>query len=159
MGSDKRPKPRLRINFLKKEDRSSSQTTHDEILDSLTKQAHSNEKPITQVNDQVAMTEDSGHFQDQEFLKGGRSENKRSRHAGRSAFLLFIGGFVAIWSYGYLTGAYDIPYLSSLTRTPEFQTSAQTVSANLLPAGMLSAAALVAALFLHHRRVSRSPRN
>lgn len=155
MGSDsKRPKPRLRISFLHKDDRrESGYATHDEILDSLTRQPHPQEVPPEQVTGRSVESVESARFEGH-TASPNTPTRSRERHAGTIAVSLFFAGFVVIWVYGYLTGAYDIPYLSALTRTPEFQVGFQSVSSNLLLASLIVAAVIVAVLFKRHKRKS-----
>ena len=117
LGSDsKKPsKPRLRFNFLgKNERRKSTHTIHEDILNSLTRHARSHGETTEERTSQVAESVDSAQLEEQIRLPTNPAGSKGNIHAGRTAFLLFVAGFLAVWSYGYLTGAYDIPYLSTL---------------------------------------------
>ncbi len=58
--------------------------------------------------------------------------------------MIFLGGFLAVWLYGYYTKAYEIPYLSNLTQSAEVQLGTQIASAHPI---LLSAAA-ASVLFL-----------
>ena len=79
----------------------------------------------------------------------------RSRGSARGALAVFLGGFVSVWLYGYLTKAYDIPYLSGVTQSPEVQTSIQLVSSHPTIFGAVTGTVLLGALgasYLRHRR-------
>jgi len=43
----------------------------------------------------------------------------RNRGSARGVLVIFLGGFLAVWLYGYVTGAYEIPYLRGVTTSPE----------------------------------------
>ena len=79
-----------------------------------------------------------------------------SGHPGRFAFLIFIGGFLAAWSYGYVTGAYSIPYISSIVQNRAVQVGIRTATANPVPTGVISASMFLAILYALHRR--KTPR-
>jgi hypothetical protein len=76
----------------------------------------------------------------------------RKRGSARGALVVFLGGFLAVWLYGYVTGAYEIPYLKGVTGSPEVQVGVQLVSANPVLFGAVSASVLLGALYLRHRK-------
>ena len=122
--------------------------TRDEILSSLTKQAHPQEGPL----EEVPETEEAAKLQDpNQTVIPGRTRNRGS---ARGVLVIFLGGFLAVWLYGYVTGAYEIPYLSSVTKSPEAQLGVQLVSSNPILFGALSASVLLGAFYLRHRRKS-----
>jgi hypothetical protein len=76
----------------------------------------------------------------------------RNRSSARGALVVFLGGFLAVWLYGYVTGAYEIPYLKGVTESPEVQAGVQLVSSNPVLFGAISASVLLGALYLRHRK-------
>jgi len=66
--------------------------------------------------------------------------------------MVFLGGFLAVWLYGYVTGAYEIPYLRGVTQSPEVQVGVQFASSNPILFGAVSASVLFGALYLRHRK-------
>jgi len=120
--------------------------TRDDILNSLTKQQHPQQGPLEEVPD----TEEPAQFQnpDQTVVPA----KIRNRGSARGALIIFLGGFLAVWLYGYVTGAYEIPYLSGVTKSPEVQVGVQLVSSNPILFGAVSASVLLGALYLRHRR-------
>ncbi len=76
----------------------------------------------------------------------------RNRGSARGALAVFLGGFLAVWLYGYVTGAYEIPYLRGVTESPEVQVGVQLVSSNPVLFGAVSASVLLGALYLRHRK-------
>ena len=76
----------------------------------------------------------------------------RNRGSARGALVIFLGGFLAVWLYGYATGAYEIPYLRGVTQSPEVQVGVQFASSNPILVGALSASVLIGALYLRHRK-------
>lgn len=68
-----------------------------------------------------------------------------------------MGGFFAVWLYGYVTKAYDIPYLSGVTQSPEVQIGIQLASSHPIILGAVSGVVLVSALgafYLRHKKKS-----
>jgi len=57
-----------------------------------------------------------------------------------------------VWLYGYVTGAYEIPYLKGVTESPEVQIGVQLVVSNPIAFGAVSASVLLGALYLRHRK-------
>jgi hypothetical protein len=76
----------------------------------------------------------------------------RNRGSARGALVVFLGGFLAVWLYGYVTGAYEIPYLKGVTESPEVQVGAQLVSSSPILFGAVSVSVLLGALYLRHRK-------
>jgi hypothetical protein len=76
----------------------------------------------------------------------------RNRGSALGALVIFLGGFLAVWLYGYVTGAYEIPYLRGLTQSPEIQVGIQIASSNPILFGVVSASVLLGALYLRHRK-------
>jgi len=66
--------------------------------------------------------------------------------------VIFLGGFLAVWLYGYVTGAYEIPYLRGVTTNPEIQVGVQLVSSNPILFGAISASVLLGALYFRHKK-------
>ena len=125
---------------------SKENVTRDDILNSLTKRQHPGEGPMEEVPD----TEEAVQFPDpdQTIVPA----KIRGRGSARGALAIFLGGFLAVWLYGYVTGAYEIPYLSGVTKNPEVQVGVHLVSSNPILFGALSASVLLGALYLRHRR-------
>src|SRR5216684_4549731 len=133
MGSDskKPPRPRHLFSFSgqSKQPETSSKpraagVTRDEILNSLTKHAHPEQGPVEEESE----IEESAQFQ--ESNQTTVPVRTRNRGSARGALAVFLGGFLAVWLYGYLTGAYEIPYLRGVTESPEVQVGVQLVSSN-----------------------------
>lgn len=156
MGSDskKPPKPRHKFSFsgqtklpeIVAAPRSSG-VTRDDILNSLTKHAHPQESSEEFPDVGYASPQDSN-----ERVVPART---RSRGSARGAFLIFLGGFLAVWLYGYVTHAYDIPYLRGVIESPEVQTASQLVTSNPILFGAFSGSFLfgaLGALYLRHRK-------
>jgi hypothetical protein len=79
----------------------------------------------------------------------------RSRGSARGAFVIFLGSFLAVWLYGYVTGAYEIPYLRMVTENPEIQTGFQLASSHPFLFAAATGSLLFVALgifYLRHRR-------
>ncbi|TMI59166.1 hypothetical protein E6H18_00455 [Candidatus Bathyarchaeota archaeon] len=119
--------------------------TRDDILNSLTKHAHPQEPEQT-----VPETEEAAQFQ-------GPNETAvevraRNRGSARGALVIFLGGFVAVWLYGYVTGAYEIPYLRGVTQNPAVQVWVQLASSNPILFGAVSLSVLLGAIYLLHRK-------
>ncbi len=154
LGSDskKPPRPRHRFSFSgqsKRPEGSSmpraANVTRDDILNSLTKHAHPQEPEQT-----VPETEEAAQFQ-------GPNETAvevraRNRGSARGALVIFLGGFVAVWLYGYVTGAYEIPYLRGVTQNPAVQVGVQLASSNPILFGAVSLSVLLGAIYLLHRK-------
>ena len=155
LGSDskKPPRPRHLFSFSgqSKQPEGSSMpraanVTRDDILNSLTKHAHPQQGPVEEVSE----IEESAQVQD--LNQTAVPVRTRNRSSARGALVVFLGGFLAVWLYGYVTGAYEIPYLKGVTESPEVQAGVQLVSSNPILFGALSASILLAALYLRHRR-------
>ncbi len=155
MGSDskKPPRPRHRFSFSgpSKQPEASSKpreanVTRNDILNSLTKYAHPQEGSV----EEVPETEEAVQVQDPN--QRAVPARIRNRGSARGALVVFLGGFLAVWLYGYVTGAYEIPYLRGVTESPEVQVGAQLVSANPVLFGAVSASVLLGALYLRHRK-------
>ena len=60
-----------------------------------------------------------------------------------------------MWLYGYVTKAYDIPYLSSVTQSPEIQAGVQLASSHPIILGAVTGTVLLGTLgafYLRHRK-------
>jgi len=154
LGSDskKPPRPRHLFSFSgqSKQPESSStppaaNVTRDDILNSLTKHAHPQ-----QGLEEVSEIEESAQVQD--LNQTVIPVRTRNRSSARGALVVFLGGFLAVWLYGYVTGAYEIPYLKGVTESPEVQVGVQLVSSNPVLFGAVSASVLLGALYLRHRK-------
>jgi len=155
MGSDskKPPRPRHLFSFSgqsKQPEGSSTpraaNVTRDDILNSLTKHAHPQQGPVEEVSE----IEESAQVQD--LNQTAVPVRTRNRSSARGALVVFLGGFLAVWLYGYVTGAYEIPYLKGVTESPEVQVGVQLVSSNPVLFGAVSASVLLGALYLRHRK-------
>ena len=116
--------------------------SNDDILDSMTKHTRPQDSPQDQAP---------------QFENADETVARRVHHRGsaRGALAVFLGGFVSVWLYGYVTKAYDIPYLSGVTQSPEVQTSIQQASSHPLILGAVTGTVLLGALgafYLRHRR-------
>ncbi len=155
LGSDskKPPRPRHRFSFSgqSKQPEGSSMprstnVTRDDILNSLTKHAHPQQGPVEEVSEM----EESAQVQD--LNQTAVPVSIRNRSSARGALVVFLGGFLAVWLYGYVTGAYEIPYLRGVTENPEVQVGVQLVSSNPVLFGAVSVSVLLGALYLRHRK-------
>ena len=154
MGSDskKPPRPRHRFSFSgpSEQPKGSSvprtaNVTRDDILNSLTKHAHPQEPEETALE-----MEEVAQFQGpNETAVEARARNRGS---ARGALVIFLGGFAAVWLYGYVTGAYEIPYLRGVTESPAVQVGFQLASSNPILFGAVSVSVLLGALYLLHRK-------
>lgn len=118
--------------------------SNDDILDSMTKHT----RP------QVGPQDEAPQF---ETLNETVTRRGHHRGSARGALAVFLGGFVSVWLYGYLTKAYDIPYLSGVTQSPEVQASIQLASSHPLILGAVTGTVLFGALgafYLRHKRKS-----
>jgi hypothetical protein len=156
LGSDskKPPRPRHRFSFSgqtkQPEGFSTPRTanvTRDDILNSLTKHAHPQEGP-----EEAAEIEEEAQLQEPNNVS--IPARTRNRGSALGALIVFLGGFLAVWVYGYVTGAYEIPYLRGVTGSPEVQVGVQLVSSNLVLFGAASASILLGALYLRHKKKS-----
>lgn len=125
---------------------SEAKVTRDDILTSLTKQAHPQEGHL----DEVSGIEEAAQLQKPN--QTAVPVKARNRGSARGALVIFLGGFLAVWLYGYVTGAYDTPYLRGIAQSPEVQVVAQLVSSNPILFGAASASVLLGALYLRHRK-------
>ncbi len=57
-----------------------------------------------------------------------------------------------MWLYGYVTGAYEIPYLRGVTESPEVKAGVQLVLSNPILSGAVAVSILLGVLFLGHRK-------
>src|SRR3989454_1711373 len=155
LGSDskKPPRPRHRFSFSGQSKRPEgfstpreANVTRDDILNSLTKHAHPQEGP----DEDVSGIEEVAQLQDPN--RTAIPARTRNRGSARGVLVIFLGGFLAVWLYGYVTGAYEIPYLRGVTTSPEVQVGVQLVSSNPILFGAVSASSLLGALYLRHRR-------
>ncbi len=160
MGSDskKPPRPKHRFSFsgqTKQPEGSptprTANVTKGDILNSLTKHAHPLESEET-----APETDQAVKFQepDQTTI----AAKARNRGSARGALVIFLGGFLAVWLYGYVTRAYEIPYLRGVTESPEAKAGIQLVSSNPILFGSAAATVLLGALYLRHRKRISSPR-
>ena len=120
--------------------------TRDDILNSLTKHAHPQEEP----EEEIAEIQETGQLQDPN--RTAVPHGTRNRSSARGALVIFLGGFLAVWLYGYVTGAYEIPYLRGVTTNPEIQVGVQLVSSNPILFGAISASVLLGALYFRHKK-------
>ena len=117
--------------------------SNDDILDSMTKHTR------PQVNPQGQTPQFENH--DKTMVPTGH----RGRGSALGALAVFLGGFVSVWLYGYVTKAYDIPYLSGVTHSPEVQAGVQLALSHPIILGAATGAALLGvlgAVYLKHRR-------
>ncbi len=154
LGSDskKPPRPRHRFSFSgqsKRPEGSSipraANVTRDDILNSLTKHAHPQGPEET-----AADTEEAAQFQG--LNETAVEARPRNRGSALGALVIFLGGFAAVWLYGYVTGAYEIPYLRGVTESPAVQVGFQLASSNPILFGAVSVSVLLGALYLLHRK-------
>ena len=146
MGSDSKnpPKARHRFNFSgqSKQPRVSiiihpapapTPVSNDDILDSLTKHTRPQQEPqeFTQFENPNQTIVSTGH---------------RKRGSTKGALVVFLGGFLAVWLYGYVTKAYDIPYLSGVTQSPEVQVGIQLASTHPIILGAVTGTVLLGAI-------------
>jgi len=157
LGSDskKPPRPKHRFSFsgqTKQPEVSSTPraviVSKGDILSSLTKHAHPLEPEET-----TSETEQAIQFQepDQTTVKA----RARSRGSARGALVIFLGGFLAVWLYGYVTAAYEIPYLRVVTESPEVRAGVQLASSNPILFSAAAASVLLGVLYLRHRKRSQ----
>src|SRR6267143_5743306 len=153
LGSDskKPPRPRHLFSFSgsSKQPEGSSMpraanVTRDDILNSLTKHAHPQQGP-----EEVSETEESAQIQD--LSQTVVPVRTRNRSSARGALIVFLGGFLAVWLYGYVTGAYEIPYLKGVTQNSAVQIGVQFVSSNPILSSAVAASVLLGILYLWHR--------
>jgi hypothetical protein len=69
--------------------------------------------------------------------------------------VVFLGGFLAVWLYGYATAAYEIPYLRVVTESSEVKAGVQLATSNPILFGAAAASILLGALYLWHRKRSQ----
>ena len=155
MGSEskKPPRPKHRFSFSGQSTQPEgpakpreANVTKNDILNSLTKYAHPNEGQGEEAGEPQAAV------QTLDFGRRTIPARTRNRGSARGALVVFLGGFLAVWLYGYVTGAYEIPYLRGVTQSPEVQVGVQFVSSNPLLVGVVSASVLFVALYLRHRK-------
>ena len=121
--------------------------TKSDILTSLTKHAHPQEP-------QETISETEGSFQSQEPDQTTIPGRTRNRGSARGALVIFLGGFLAVWLYGYVTGAYEIPYLRGVTQNSAVQIGVQFASSNPILSGAVATSVLLGILYLWHRNRS-----
>jgi hypothetical protein len=117
--------------------------SNDDILDSMTKHT----RPQANPQDQASQLENPNET----MMPTGH----RSRGSALGALAVFLGGFVGVWLYGYVTKAYDIPYLSGVMQSPEIQAGVQLASSHPIILGALTGTVLLGALgafYLKHRK-------
>ena len=119
--------------------------TKGDILNSLTKHAHPQEP-------QETIPETESAFQSQEPEQTTFETRARNRGSAFGALVIFLGGFLAVWLYGYVTGAYEIPYLRGVTQNSAVQVGVQFASSNPILSGAVAASVLLGALYLLHRK-------
>ena len=155
MGSDskKPPRPRHRFSFSGQSKKPEgpgrpreANVTKNDILNSLTKYAHPNEG-----QDEEAV-EPQYAAQILNSDQGDIPARTRNRGSARGALVVFLGGFLAVWLYGYVTGAYEIPYLRGVTQSPEVQVGVQFASSNPILVGAISASVLLGAIYLRLKK-------
>jgi hypothetical protein len=152
--SKKRSKPRLRFNFSNRSETRKASTTRDEILNSLSRQTQPGQQNNEDAANGIRESANPEQLAQQDDFSISESKTRRKRHAGRSAFLVFAGGFLAVWAYGFVTRAYDIPGISTLTSTPEAQVGIQTLSANPVGTALVLAGVFLVGVYIRHRRKS-----
>ena len=116
--------------------------SNDDILNSMTKHT----RPQANPQDQTSQLENL----DETVVSG-----RRRRGSARGALAVFLGGFLSVWLYGYATKAYDIPYLSGVTQSPEVQAGVQLASSHPFILGAVTGTVLLGALgafYLRHRK-------
>src|SRR6267143_481334 len=118
--------------------------TKGDILNSLTKHAHPREP-------QETIPETERAFQSQEPEQTTFETRARNRGSVLGALVIFLGGFLAVWLYGYVTGAYEIPYLRGVTQNSAVQVGVQFVSSNPILSSAVAASVLLGILYLWHR--------
>ena len=139
----------MRINFLRPDQkRGGSGSTRDDILNSMTRHAQARDGPTEEGTGHVLEVVDSTGTERQNFPPSDLGGAKTNRHSGKLAFLIFLGGFLGVWGYGFLTRAYDIPFLSLVTQNRAVQDGVQTASAHLLLVGLASGGLLLAILVI-----------
>ncbi len=158
--SQKSPRPRLRFGFSGKKKRSvdaevaSAGTTADDILDSLTRQAATREKVVSDGNIgsvEIALSEDLGDSWDPITAPVVPTRIRKERDFGRFAFaLMLLAGLSVLTLYGFLTKAYDPSLVNKLLQ----YSSVQTIFAQPLQVGIIAASALLAAIWITRRRKS-----
>ena len=155
MGSDskKPPRPRHRFNFSGQSKKPEgpgmpreANVTRNDILNSLTKYAHPNEGQ----GEEAVEPQDAVQTLDSD--QRGIPARTRNRGSARGALVVFLGGFLAVWLYGYVTGAYEIPYLRGVTQSPEVQVGVRIASSNPILVGAVSVSVLFVALYLRHKK-------
>ena len=117
--------------------------SNDEILTSLTKHA----RPQASPQNETSQLENT----DVTVVPRGH----RNKGSARGALAVFVGGFVSVWLYGYVTKAYDIPYLSGVTQSPVVQEGVQLALSHPVILGAVTGTVLLGVLgafYLRHRR-------
>ena len=122
--------------------------TKGDILNSLTKHAHPQEP-------QETIPETESAFQSQEPEQTTFETRARNRGSAFGALVIFLGGFLAVWLYGYVTAAYEIPYLRVVTESPEVRAGVQLASSNPILFSAAAASVLLGVLYLRHRKRSQ----
>lgn len=162
MSSDsKKPrKPRFRFDFSgESKPAKNAVSTRDDILNSLTRQAHPEVLPdrnvrVLEILPADDASQSQSQFQGTEPVPLLPERTGKNRGFLRGAFVIFLGGFLAVWLYGYLTRAYEIPYLQEIIQNPNVQVAVQLVLANPIPSVAISALVLLAVIYGIHRRKS-----
>ncbi len=155
LGSDskKPPRPRHRFSFSGQSKQPEglggpreANVTRNDILNSLTKYAHPQQGQV----EEAVEIQDAVQVRDSD--QRAVPARTRNRGSARGALVVFLGGFLAVWLYGYATGAYEIPYLRGVTESPEVQVGAQLVFSSPILFGAVSVSVLLGALYLRHRK-------
>ncbi len=120
---------------------SSAGVSNDDILNSMTKQVHP-EQASEQFPEVGYATPISSNVQESISTANPHSPRTRNRGSAKGVFMIFLGGFLAVWLYGYYTKAYEIPYLSNLTQSAEVQLGTQLASAHPILLGAATASIL-----------------
>lgn len=108
--------------------------SNDDILTSMTKHT----RPQANPQDQTS--------QDEAYGQTALSRGHRNKGSALGALAVFLGGFVGVWLYGYVTKAYDIPYLSGVTQSPEVQMGIQLASSHPIVLGAVTGTVLLGVL-------------
>src|SRR5439155_26310773 len=119
--------------------------TRDDLLTSLTKDG-----PPPHAEEAAPEAEEAGQFQGPNAT--AVEARPRDRGSARGALVIFLGGLAAVWLYGYVTGAYDIPSLRGVTESPAVQVGVQLASSNQILFGAVSISVLLGAFYLLHRK-------
>jgi hypothetical protein len=137
-GQTKQPKVSITIH----PPPASTPVSNDDILNSMTKHTRPQANP----------QDEAPQFEAQQTVV---STGHRNRGSARGALAVFLGGLVSVWLYGYVTKAYDIPYLSGVSQSPEVQAGVQLASSHPIILGAVTGTVLLGVLgafYFRHRR-------